>query len=76
MHALSSRSSVSGHGTSVNEHMAGREIGDVDAIQESLEGVTYNVWAMKEPNYVIKMMVTHGSLVVDESCRSTIHQWI
>ena len=41
-----------------------------------MEGVLYNLWAMKEPDYLMKMMATGGSLIVDDSCRSTSRCWI
>ncbi len=60
----------------MDDHMAGSEVGSVDAIQGSMEGVLYNLWAMKEPDYVMKMMATGGSLIADDSCRSTSCRWI
>jgi len=63
-------------GTSIDDHMADRDVGEVDAIQGTADGVTYNLWTMKEPGYVMKMMATSGSCIADESCRSTTRQWI
>jgi hypothetical protein len=42
---------------------------DCHAIQGVMEGVTYNLWGMKEPDYVMQMMATGGPLGVQESCR-------
>ena len=56
--------------------METKEVGDVDAVQGSEGGVTYNLWTMKEPNYTMKMMATSGSLMADETCRSTTRQWL
>ena len=56
--------------------MAMKEVGEVDAIQGTEGGVTYNLWAMKEPDYTMKMMATSGSPISDDSCRSTTWQWI
>ncbi len=50
-------------GIAMDNHMAGSEVGSVDAIQGSMEGVLYNLCAMKEPDYVVKMMATGGSLL-------------
>ena len=57
----------------IDDYRADREIGDVDAIQGTMEGVTYNLWAMKEPDFIMKMMATGGSLIVDYLCRSMSH---
>ena len=58
-------------GNAMDEHMETKEVGDVDAVQGSEGGVTYNLWTMKEPDYTMKMMATSGSLLADETCRST-----
>lgn len=50
------------------EHMAGSDVGSVDAIKGFSEGVVYNLWTMKDPDYVMKMMATGGSLIMDDSC--------
>ena len=63
-------------GVAMDEHMVGSKVGSVDAIQGSSEGVVYNLWAMKEPDYVMKMMAMGGSLMTDDSCRTTSHRWI
>ncbi len=63
-------------GIAMDDHMAGKEVGSVDAIQGSMEGVLYNLWAMKELDYVMKMMATGGSLIVDDSCHSKSCCWI
>jgi hypothetical protein len=52
--------------------MAVKEVGEVDAIQGTEGGVTYNLWAMKELDYTMKMMASSGSPISDDSCRSTI----
>ena len=36
----------------------------------------YNLWAMKEPDYIMTMMATRGSLIADKTCRSTTSHWI
>jgi hypothetical protein len=74
LHVLSSRSIASGLVIWSSEDL--REIGDEDAIQGSLDDVTYKLWAMKEQDYVMKMMATGGSLIANESRKSTSWQWI
>ena len=63
-------------GVAIDEHMAGKEVESVNAIQGSSEGVVYNLWAMKEPDHVMKMMATGGSLMTNDSCRTTSRCWI
>ncbi len=35
----------------------------------------YNLWGMKEPNYVMQMMATGGPLGDNETCKETVHYW-
>jgi hypothetical protein len=51
--------------------MVMKEVGEVDVIQGTEGGVTYNLLAMKEPDYIMKMMAKSGSPISDDSCRST-----
>jgi hypothetical protein len=37
-----------------------------------MDGVTYNLWGMKEPDYVMRMMATGGPLVVYETCKEAL----
>ena len=37
------------------------EVGETDAIQVPVYGVIYNLWGMKEPNYVMRMMDNDGA---------------
>ncbi len=53
----------------------GVNVGDCHAIQGVMEGVTYNLWGMKEPDYVMRMMATSGPLSVQESCRMARRWW-
>ena len=42
----------------------------------SKEGVPYNLWGMKEPNYVMRMMATVGPMSVIETCKETVRKWM
>ena len=53
----------------------GVNVGDCHASQGVMEGVTYNLWGMKEPDYVMRMMATGGPLGVQESCRMARRWW-
>lgn len=63
-------------GEEIENHMKNKGIGETDAIQETFNGITYNLWAMKEPEDVMKMMATGGSLLADGSCCTTICYWL
>jgi hypothetical protein len=47
----------------IYDFIADREIGDVNAVQDTLEVVTYIWWAMKEPDYIMKILATGGSII-------------
>ena len=44
-------------GYEIDSHLKDIEVGETEAIQGSIEGITYNIWMMKEPDYIMKMMV-------------------
>jgi hypothetical protein len=45
------------------------------AIQGVMEWTTYNLWGMKEPDYVMQMMATGGLLDANKSCRMASPRW-
>ena len=53
----------------------GVNVGDVDAVSGTQDGVPYNLWGMKEPDYVMRMMATGGPNSVDDSCKTTTRTW-
>ena len=57
-------------GQAMQDHfdMEGMEVGDTNAIQGVMDGQPYNLWGMKEPDYVIRMMAMGGALLHDETC--------
>ena len=44
------------------QHMQNKEVGDVEAVQGSIRGKSYNIMTIKEPDYVVLMMITYGML--------------
>ena len=50
-------------------------MGYTDYIQIIFDDVIYNLWEMKDPNYVMSMMATGGHLLVDETCKDTDRIW-
>ena len=53
----------------------GIEMGGTHAIQGVFEGTTYNLWGMKEPDYVMRMMATGGPLAALDSCKMAKRRW-
>ena len=49
--------------------------GDVDAVSGTQDGMPYNLWGMKEPDYVMRMMATGGPNSADNSCKRTTRTW-
>ena len=50
-------------GAAVDAHMATKEVGGSDVLHGTLDGIPYSVFAMKEPDYVMKIMSTYGTLL-------------
>ena len=48
---------------------------DTYSIKGTVDYVIYNLWGMKEPNYVMRTMATGGRLLADETCKETIIRW-
>ena len=46
----------------MDDRMESRRIGDVDAIKGKIDGINYNLFMMKEPDFTMKMMATYGAL--------------
>jgi hypothetical protein len=58
----------------VEVEVEGVQMGDNHANQDVLEGMTYNLWEIKEPDYVMRMMQTDGQLGYQVSSKSK-HRW-
>jgi hypothetical protein len=43
--------------------MKQKDIGDVDALNGTIEGVPYNIMHMKDVVYTMKLMLTYGSIL-------------
>ena len=43
-------------------HFSLKEVGNVDTVKKVEDGVAYHVFCMKEPDYVMKLMATYGTL--------------
>ena len=58
-------------GDAMERYFLDKAVGEVDAIEGVSDGVPYTLWAMKEPDYVMRMMATGGPLTADDTCRET-----
>ena len=62
-------------GDAIQQYFAENDVGDTDAITGTLDGVPYNIWGMKEPDYVMRMMATGGALLADDTCKEVTRTW-
>ena len=46
--------------------MKDKEVGAVDCLKAEIENVPHDMFCMKEPDYVMKLMSTYGTLTVNE----------
>ena len=58
--------------------MEGVNVRDNHAISDTTDGVAYNLWGMKKPDYVMRMMTTGGPLLAFKSCKGkeTVQKWV
>ena len=50
-------------GDEINAHMEDKEVGECDCMRGNMDRIKYNVFCLKEPNYVMKIMSTYGGLI-------------
>ena len=62
-------------GKEMEDHFWEVEVGETDAIQGTFDDVIYDLLAIKDPNYVIRMMSTGGGVLADETCKETVIIW-
>ena len=48
------------------------EVGETDAIQVTVDDVIYNLWGIKEPTYVMRIMANGDRLLVHETCNEIV----
>ena len=53
------------------DHFKDKEIVECDSLQGTLDGVPYDLFCMKEPDYVMKIMSTYGGLTEKEDQRDS-----
>ena len=49
-------------GDQIIDHFANKQIGSAGAIKGSLDGVSFHLFGMKEPDYTIQKVATYGTL--------------
>jgi hypothetical protein len=54
----------------------GVQVGNFNAVMGRWDGIDYNVWVMKEPDYIMKMMSCSGPLRSDENCKEAKRTWM
>lgn len=61
----------------IDNYIADKMIGDVEALQGHLEATIYNGCFMKEPDYTIKIMGKVSELIVDndQSAETVVQKW-
>ena len=62
-------------GKEMEDHFGEVDVGETDSIQGTADDVIYNLWGMKDPNYVMRMMATGGRLLADDTCTETVIRW-
>jgi hypothetical protein len=63
-------------GDEMTEHFAEANVGNSAAISGVLDGVKYFLWALKEPQYVMKMMATGGPLIANDTCKDQRRRFV
>jgi hypothetical protein len=56
-------------GDEMSQAFDNANVGTLMAISGVLNGTKYFLWGLKEPSYVMKMMVTGGPLIANETCK-------
>ena len=59
----------------MGDHFGEVEVVETDTIQVTVDAVIYNLWLMKEANYVMRMMDTGGRLLADYACKGNVRRW-
>ena len=49
-------------GDAIIEHFNNKEVGETDAIHGELDEVQFYLYGMKEPDYIMQIMLTYGTL--------------
>jgi Transposase IS4 len=53
-------------GDAIKQHFDTKAVGECDRLPGVLDGVKFDIFGMKEPDYVMMLMSTYGSLIVND----------
>ena len=56
-------------------YCADQKVGECDSLRGTLDGVNYDLFTIKEPDYLMKIMSTNGGLVVPSNQKESKHVW-
>jgi hypothetical protein len=62
-------------GEEIKGHFNGRAVGDTDRLPGVHDGVDFDIFAMKEPDYTMMLVSTYGSLVVKDGQKQSHRKW-
>jgi hypothetical protein len=62
-------------GDSIDDRMKEKEIGDVDALNGTINGGPYNVMCMTDVDYTMKLMLTYGSTLPMEAASNRFQSY-
>ena len=61
-------------GDAIRDHFTAKNVGDCDSWKGSMEEVPFHVYAMKEPDYIMSLMSTYGTIQC--SGKETTREWV
>lgn len=59
-------------GDAIDEHFKDKAVGECDSLKGKLQDVPYDIFCMKEPDYVMKILSTYGGLMGNEWQKESI----
>ena len=62
-------------GKAMDDHMSSRSLGDTSSVKGTLDGTPYNLFMMRDKDWVMKMMTTYGGLTANEDGEET-RRWV
>lgn len=62
-------------GEAIDEKLRQKEVGECDSLRGEIDGVPYDIFGMKEPDYVMKIMSTYGGLIAPPDQQESVHMW-
>ena len=60
----------------IDRHFEKKDVGETNSLHGRIDGVQYDVFCMKEPEYVMKIMATYSGLMVKEEQRESLRKYV